>query len=115
VLDDCLVRQIESLTGNHKIPRRIDEHEPPILRRSHRPLPRNCGAAHNDLVLYLTRFSPQRLDSGARAAGCLTFTHFHGRFYAEHQLCERDGGRKVVGVPRDGCAFWEREPGADDE
>jgi len=30
-------------------------------------------------------------------------------------LCERDGGRHVVGVPAMGCAFWEREPRSDDE
>ena len=51
----------------------------------------------------------------ARARGCLTCAHFLGRYYAEHLLCERDGGRYVVGVPAMGCAFWQREPGADDE
>jgi hypothetical protein len=30
-------------------------------------------------------------------------------------LAKRNGARKVVGVPRDGWAFWEREPGADAE
>jgi hypothetical protein len=45
----------------------------------------------------------------------LTFQHFQGRFYAGHLLCERDSGRYVVGVPAMGCAFWERDPGADDE
>jgi len=45
----------------------------------------------------------------------LTFQHFQGRFYAGHLLCERDSGRHVVGVPAMGCAFWERDPGADDE
>jgi hypothetical protein len=42
-------------------------------------------------------------------------THFQGRFYAGHLLCERGSGRHVVGVPAIGCAFWERDPGADDE
>ena len=32
-------------------------------------------------------------------------------FYGEHLLCERDGGRHVVGVPAMGCAFWQQEPG----
>ncbi len=35
---------------------------------------------------------------------------------ANHRpVCERDGGRYKVGVPAQGCAFWEREPGTDDE
>jgi len=60
-------------------------------------------------------FTPHRVESPARAHGCLTCTHFLGRFYPGHLLCERDGGRYVVGVPAQGCTFWEREPGADDE
>jgi len=56
-----------------------------------------------------------RTESPARARGCLTCTHFRGRFFCDHLLCERDGGRHVVGTPRDGCAFREGEPGADDE
>jgi hypothetical protein len=63
----------------------------------------------------LAYFTPYRADSPARARGCLTCTNFHGQFYAEHLLCERDGGRYVVGVPAMGCAFWEREPGPNDE
>jgi len=51
----------------------------------------------------------------ARARGCFTCTHFHGLFYADHLLCERDHARQVIGVPAMGCAFWEREPGSDDE
>jgi hypothetical protein len=60
-------------------------------------------------------FSPFHSVDPARARGCLTCTHFHGQFYGGHLLCERDGGRSVVGVPSQGCAFGEREPGADDE
>jgi hypothetical protein len=60
-------------------------------------------------------FTPHRTESPARSRGCLTCTHFHGQFYSGHVRCERDGGRRVVAVPREGCAFWEREPGADDE
>jgi len=59
-------------------------------------------------------FTPHRADSPARAPACLACTHFHGRFYAEHLGCQRDGGRYVVGVPAMGCACWQREPGADD-
>ena len=60
-------------------------------------------------------FSPFRPADPARARGCLTCQHFQGQFYAEHLLCQRDGGRYVVGVPAMGCAFWEREPRSDDE
>jgi len=63
----------------------------------------------------LAYFTPYRTDCPARARGCLTCAHFHGQFYGGHLLCERDIGRHVVGVPSMGCAFWEREPGADDE
>lgn len=58
---------------------------------------------------------PQAVLVGARARGCFTCLGFLGRFYAEHPLCERDGGRQVIGTPTMGCAFWEREPGADDD
>jgi hypothetical protein len=60
-------------------------------------------------------FTPHSVDCPARARGCLTCAYFQGRFYCGHVLCERDGARKVVGVARDGCAFWQRESGADDE
>ena len=63
----------------------------------------------------LAYFAPHRAESPARARGCYTCTHFLGRFYAEHLLCERNGGRQVIGTPRMGCAFWEREAGSDDE
>jgi hypothetical protein len=69
---------------------------------------------HNDRVPDLAYFTPYRATDPARARGCLTCTHFLGRFYAEHLLCERDGGRYVVGVAAQGCAFWQREAGADD-
>jgi hypothetical protein len=67
------------------------------------------------MVSVAAYFTPHRAESPARARGCLTCTHFHGQSYASHLLCERDGGRYVVGVPAMGCAFCEREPGADDE
>ncbi|HEV3018859.1 MAG TPA: hypothetical protein VGY49_07550 [Burkholderiaceae bacterium] len=63
----------------------------------------------------LAYFTPFQATAPARARGCLTCTHFHGQFYCGHVLCERDRARYVVGVPAQGCAFWEREPGADDE
>jgi hypothetical protein len=53
---------------------------------------------------------------GTAISSCsLTFTLFQGQLYAAHLLCERDSGRNVVGVPAQRCAFWELEPGADDE
>jgi hypothetical protein len=63
----------------------------------------------------LAYFSPFRIDCAARTKRCLTCAHFQGRFYCGHVLCERDGGRHVVVVAAMGCAFWQREPGADDE
>jgi hypothetical protein len=63
----------------------------------------------------LAYFTPFRPTDPARARGCLICTHFQGRFYCAHLLCERDGGRQVVAVPAMGCAYWMREPGADDE
>jgi hypothetical protein len=66
-------------------------------------------------VSHLAYFSPHRIDCPARARGCLTCSHFHGNFYCEHVLCERNGARHMVGAPAMGRAFWQREPGADDE
>ena len=59
-------------------------------------------------------FSPHDLAAGARARGCYTCTHFLGRLLAGHLVCEHRGGVQVIGVPVMGCAFWQREPGADD-
>jgi len=44
-----------------------------------------------------------------------TCQHFHGQFCASHLLCQRDNGRRVIGEPAMGCAFWMRDSGADDE
>jgi hypothetical protein len=60
-------------------------------------------------------FSPHRLDGGARARGCWTCSGFQGELLAAHVVCQRDGGRQVIGVPMLGCAFWMRATGADDE
>jgi len=52
----------------------------------------------------------------ARQSARLPDLHvFPGAVLPEHLVCERDGGRSVVGVPAMGCAFWEREPRADGE
>jgi hypothetical protein len=61
------------------------------------------------------QFRPYQLTTPARALGCYACKHFHGRFLADHLVCEERGGRQVIGSPRMGCAFWEREPGSDDE
>jgi hypothetical protein len=67
-------------------------------------------------VLDLTYFTPHRVESPARARGCWTCTNFQGGFFCGHVLCEREPRwPRVVGVPRDGCGFWQREPGADDD
>jgi hypothetical protein len=48
------------------------------------------------------------------ARGSLTCTHFHGEFDAGHLLCEGQRPAGVAGAAL-GYAFWEREPGPDDE
>ena len=59
-------------------------------------------------------FSPFAQFTGARACGCFTCRHFEGRYYSDHVVCEHPELVPIVAVPRDGCAFWERAPGADD-
>jgi hypothetical protein len=61
------------------------------------------------------QFQPHVPATGARARGCYTCAHFHGRLMAQHVVCEQGGGIQVIGTPKNGCAYWEREPGADDE
>ena len=72
-------------------------------------------ARHPDCMQTSGQFRPYATESRVRERGCYTCANFFGRFYAERLLCERDRGRQVIGTPRMGCAFWEREPGADDE
>lgn len=38
-----------------------------------------------------------------------------GLLYQIHWKCLRPGGIPVVATPKTGCAFYEREPGADDD
>ena len=45
--------------------------------------------------LPLNTFKPYRTDDPARSRGCFTCTHFHGNFYADHLLCQRDHARQV--------------------
>jgi hypothetical protein len=52
---------------------------------------------------------------GARQRGCLTCAHFQGEFHCGHVVCEQKTKHQVIGRPELGCAYWQREPGADDE
>jgi len=90
--------------------------EPSLLRSASLALrQRVVSIGHNAASMgSLQSFTPHRTESQARARGCFTCRHFHGIFYAEHMLCERNGGRQVIGTPRMGCAFWELEPRSDD-
>jgi hypothetical protein len=38
-----------------------------------------------------------------------------GQVYGIHGLCTRPDGSPVQASPRTGCAFFEREPGVDDD
>ena len=59
-------------------------------------------------------FTPHKATTPASALGCYTCTHNHGQQLAGHVVCEWRGIH-VIGTPKIGCAFWEGEPGADDE
>jgi hypothetical protein len=60
-------------------------------------------------------FSPHAvMASPARALGCYACRHFQGRLMAQHVVCEQRAAILVIGAPRMGCAFWERELGSDD-
>ena len=58
---------------------------------------------------FLTHSNP--LSLGKRP--CWHCTHFLGLIYAGSAAACAGGG--VRAMPAQGCAFWEREPGADDE
>ncbi|OWT68102.1 MULTISPECIES: hypothetical protein [unclassified Achromobacter] len=50
--------------------------------------------------------------------GCWVCVHWHGKTNGNPRalVCERTPGRiSVTGLPDYGCAYWEREVGADDE
>jgi hypothetical protein len=46
---------------------------------------------------------------------CWWCRHWGGTYAGLHGLCIRPGNPKVQATPATGCAFYEREPGADDE
>jgi hypothetical protein len=64
-------------------------------------------------------FSPFAVSAGARARGCargcFTCRYYEGRTFSDHVVCEHRLLVPIVAVPREGCAFWELAPGADDE
>jgi hypothetical protein len=70
-------------------------------------------------------FEPQLIRQGARARGCFNCSFFQGRLKgrvlnrddgrAPRVVCKRGGGTQIVGIPMQGCADWQREPGSDDE
>ncbi len=47
--------------------------------------------------------------------GCYSCRYFQERIVAGHVICEQGDGIQVIGAAEMGCAFWEREPGSDDE
>jgi hypothetical protein len=61
-----------------------------------------------------TYFTPHQPITLARAMGCYTGSHFRGRLMAQHIVCEHRGAIQVIGIPRNGCAYWKREPGSED-
>jgi len=65
--------------------------------------------------MQIAYFQPYRNQAGARSRGCYTCAHFLGRFFCEHIVCEHRGGTHVIGQPVIGCAYWQLEPGSDDE
>lgn len=60
-------------------------------------------------------FTPHADVTGARARGCFTCAHFHGEFFSGHVVCRQRPSLNVISAPLLGCAYWQREPGADDE
>lgn len=47
---------------------------------------------------------------------CWTCHYYAGlTAFGTAAFCTLPNGSKVVALPEHGCAFWEREPGADDE
>ena len=54
---------------------------------------------------------PSSLASAEHPGGCYTCRYFRAR-RGPAVLCGHDSGH-VHSLPARGCAFWEREPGAD--
>jgi hypothetical protein len=63
----------------------------------------------------LSFFTPWPIRTGARAKGCFTCEHFHGDLSGGHVVCRRGARTTLIGIPVEGCAYWSRATGADDE
>jgi len=46
--------------------------------------------------------------------GCYTCTHYNGRYNGEALLCDNPRFIHCPSLPKQGCAYWELKPGADD-
>jgi hypothetical protein len=53
------------------------------------------------------------LEHGTRP--CWYCTHWGGPYTGYHGLCNRPDNPRVQATMADGCAFYEREPGVDDD
>ena len=78
------------------------------------PVVQMATGVQNLWVESAARFSPYRRADLVGERTCFTCRHFQGTYYREQLVCERQG-RYAVGTPKMGCAFWEREPGSDNE
>lgn len=70
----------------------------------------DCGRNVDDVL-----HNPRALAIGARKRGCLTCEYFQGEFCGGHVVCERFERDRVIGDAMIGCAYWQRELGADDD
>jgi hypothetical protein len=52
-------------------------------------------------------------DARPRSTGCFIFRYHGGELGNGHIRCAAPDGR-TMGYPARGCAYWQREPGADD-
>lgn len=63
-----------------------------------------------------SRMNPGHFSPHGIPRPCWHCTSFVAMIYGgTAALCSRPGAVPVQAQPREGCAFWAREPGADDE
>jgi hypothetical protein len=61
-------------------------------------------------------FNPNQRHEGPRKRGCFTCGYWGGSYYRGRMVCDRNRPwRHIPGQPEQGCAFWMRATGADDE
>jgi len=63
----------------------------------------------------MTPFLHPRGNFHAHVQGCYARTHFCARYYSDQLVRGWRGETQVIGTPKNGCAFWQRKPGADDQ